>query len=119
MPAETWGWRLKRARMQVAGMNLDAAVAAVGKYMLTSPATIVRLEKEPVAPRTTGKDKQRRQLATLLCYLYGIDPGELGLGPDDLPPGIRAVVDNGGGPDASATVTIRYSQPAPALTLVS
>lgn len=89
MPAEPWGWRFKRAREQVAGLTMDQAVTLAGTYMLTSKATIHRLEKSDYAPTVFGKDKQRRQLAYVLCVAYGVDPAEFGLSSGDMPPGVE------------------------------
>ncbi len=114
MPAETWGWRFKRARMQVAGLNLKEAVQAVSYFTRTSESTILRLEKRGAAPRNWGKDADTRELATLLCLVYCVDPIEFDLSPDDLPPGIRAAVEANaqGGSTPPTAVTIRYSQAA-------
>jgi hypothetical protein len=88
MPPEPWGWRLKRAREVMAGLRQDQAAALVGYWMLTSEATISRLEDVPAVP-AGPRSKSRRQLAYVLCLCYEVDPAEFGLTPDDLPSGIR------------------------------
>lgn len=55
--------------------------------MLTTESTISRLESLPSEP-SGHRSASRRQLAYILCHVYGVDPAEFGLSPDDLPPGI-------------------------------
>ena len=98
MPAEPWGWRFKRAREQVAGLTMDEAIELAGTYVITSKATISRLEHSPEAPTVFGKDRTRRQLAYILCLAYGVDPAEFDLSPRDVPPGVMILPRSDGRP---------------------
>lgn len=75
---------MKRAREDVAGLRLDQAADLASAWVLTSSATISRLEDRADMP-TGGRSRSQRQRAYILCLAYGVDPAELGLGPDDLP----------------------------------
>lgn len=86
LPAEPWGWRMKRARECHAHLTGDQAVAEIGRYFLTSAGSISRLEKSPDVP----KSRSQRQLACVALVVYGIDPEPFGLGRIDLPPAIYA-----------------------------
>ena len=88
LPPEPWGRRLTRAREDVAGLNLDEAATLAGHWMLTSKATISRLEQQPELP-AGHRSGSRRQLAYVLCLAYRVDPADFGLGPGDLPVGLR------------------------------
>jgi hypothetical protein len=88
MPPEPWGRRLTRAREDVAGLTLDEAATLAGRWMLTSKATISRLEAQNELP-IGHRSASRRQLAYVLCLAYRVDPADFGLGSSDLPPGLR------------------------------
>lgn len=91
LPPEPWGRRLTRAREDVAGLTQSEALAIVGNYVATSDAMISRLES--ATERPTGQRTTRRlQLAFALCMIYGVDPAELDLSPNDLPPGLRGLI---------------------------
>lgn len=69
-------------------MTLDEAVAAVGRYMLTSTASISRMEDslgEPTDPR-------RRALAYLCALVYKLEPEQFGMTLEDLPAALAAAV---------------------------
>lgn len=91
IPAEPWGRRLARVRDDVAGLTLAEAAEHAARYMATTDATISRLESlssEPIGPR----QQSRRQLAYVLCLLYGVDPAEFGLRQADVPEAVRNVI---------------------------
>lgn len=109
LPPEPWGRRLKRAREDIAGFNLNQAAAMAGYFVICSDSTISRLEtlhEMPEGPRGS----RRRQLAYVLCLAYRIDPIDLGLDSNDTPPGLALP-----GDDEEWPVTIGY----PTLTLVA
>jgi hypothetical protein len=74
--------------MDVAHLSLTQATELVGHYMLTSDATISRIESLAEVP-AGHRSGSRRQLAYLLCLAYRVDPSDFGLGPDDIPPNIE------------------------------
>lgn len=85
LPEEPWGWRMKRARERYAHLTLDELVAILGRYIFIDKSTISRLEKldePPLNPR-------KRQTAYFCALIYGLDPAQFGVGPDDVPPGLR------------------------------
>lgn len=84
LPPEPWGRRLKRAREDVAQVSLDAAASALSAYIFVSGPTLSRLESRTIAPI----DRRQRGTAYLACVGYGVNPAELGLTAEDLPPGI-------------------------------
>jgi hypothetical protein len=93
LPPETWGERLRRARLTTAeGSRLTHIRAAAWISGVTKRpidhTTIGRLEKLTGLPT----DRGQRRNAYLLTVLYSLDPAELGLGPDD-GPGTEAVED--------------------------
>lgn len=102
IPPEPWGRRLERARTDVARLSLADAASIAGRLMLTSDATISRLEGLDQAP-SGPRSGSRRQLAFVLCLAYQVDPAEFGLTIDDLPPGLQAAVLA----DAPAVVDLR------------
>jgi len=79
LPPETWGRRLARARTN-AGFNLRDVEERLAPYI--SRATLNRLE----ALETEPVRRQDRSRAFLVLILYGINPADFGLGPDDRPP---------------------------------
>lgn len=79
LPPESWGRRLARARAN-AGLNLRDVEHRLAPYL--SRATLNRLEGFEHTPQR----RQDRGRAFLALILYGIDPGEFDLGPDDRPP---------------------------------
>lgn len=83
LPVEPWGRRIKRAREDYAGLTLDEAVAAIGQFKLTSTGSLSRMESSEGEPT----DRRRRELACVAAIVYGLDPGQFGVGSDDLPPG--------------------------------
>lgn len=89
LPVEPWGWRMKRAREDYAGLTLEAAVAAIGQHYLTSTGSISRMEDSPGVP----KDPRRRALACIAAIVYRLDPSQFGVSSDDLPPGTVKDID--------------------------
>lgn len=87
MGPEPWGRMFLRAREDVAKLSLDQAVALAAEYVLTSTATISRLESLAEVP-TGARARHRRQVAYVLCRAYRVDPAEFDLDPDDCPPGL-------------------------------
>lgn len=87
LPPEPWGRRIKRGR-EFAGMTLDDAVAAVGRFMLTSTASISRMEDAVEVP----KDPRRRALAYLAAVSYELEPDQFGVRAEDLPAALAAAV---------------------------
>jgi hypothetical protein len=87
LPPEPWGRRMCRAREDVAGLTLKQAVELLGYLMPSSDSTISRLESFDVVP-TGPRSRTMRQRAYLLCAVYDVDPTDLDLYPDDLPPGL-------------------------------
>lgn len=87
LPPEPWGRRLARARVE-AGYNLRDVEAVLTPHL--SRASLARLE-ERVAVPTRRQDRARAILALLL---YGVDPADFDLGPDDVPPAtdVRALL---------------------------
>lgn len=85
LPEEPWGWRMKRAREQYAHLTLDGLVDRLSRYIFIDKSTISRLEKLEEAPLNPRK----RQTAYLCTLIYGLDPEQFGVGPDDIPPGLR------------------------------
>ncbi len=83
LPPEPWGRRLKRAREDVAGLRLEDAARKVAYFHPISDATLCRLEARAEVPTT------RSQLAAsyIACLVYGVDPEDLDLNGDDVPPG--------------------------------
>jgi len=79
LPPETWGRRLARARAN-AGLNLRDVEEMLTPYV--SRATLNRLESRDTAPHRN----QDRSRAFLVLIVYGIDPADFGLKPDDRPP---------------------------------
>lgn len=81
-------------------MTLEDAVAAIGRYMLTSTATIARLENLPDEP----SGGTRRALACVAAISYGLDPAQFGVGLGDVPAAIADAIRNeprgGGRPSA-------------------
>lgn len=75
---EPWGNRFARAR-EDSGHTIRTAAMALGQF---SHATVTRLEALDEEP-TKLRDRQR---AFMLLVLYGYDPEEFGLGPEDVPP---------------------------------
>lgn len=92
IPPEPWGSRLRRAREDVAHLTGEQAVAHLGEYVSSSASTVSRLEHSPDVPH----QRRTREKAILLCYVYGVDPHELDLNPEELPPKMRAVTPGGG-----------------------
>lgn len=82
---------MKRAREDVAELNLNTAAELIGRLVLTSGSTISRLEALRAAP----SDRVQRARAYLACLVYGVDPAELGLTPDDLPTEIAKGIEGG------------------------
>lgn len=82
--AESWGWRMKRAREDHARLTMDQAVAEIGRHFLTSKASISRMEDSREIPA----DPRRRALACVAAIVYGLDPTQFGVGSGDLPPGV-------------------------------
>ena len=78
---EPWGHQLARARAD-AGHTVRSAAEALDGYPGLSRGTINRLEALEEVPT---KATQRHQ-ACILVVLYGYDPDDFGLGPDDVPP---------------------------------
>lgn len=76
LTTETWGKRLARARGHLTLRQVADLMAP-----LMTKDTIQRLEALDVAPT---KPKPRAH-AVMLLVLYGIDPREFGLGPEDAP----------------------------------
>jgi hypothetical protein len=76
---EPWGNRLARARAD-AGFNLRAVEVRLAPHV--SRASLARLEARDTVPVR----RQDRARAILVLLLYGVDPADFGLGPDDLPP---------------------------------
>jgi len=79
LPPETWGRRLARARTN-AQLNLRDVEERLAPYI--SRATLNRLEALDTVPQRA----QDRGRAFLVVILYGYDPAEFGLTPDDRPP---------------------------------
>jgi hypothetical protein len=79
LPPETWGKRLARARTN-AQLNLRDVEERLAPYI--SRATLNRLEALDIVPAR----RQDRGRAFLVLILYGYDPADFGLGPDDRPP---------------------------------
>lgn len=69
-------------------MTLDEAVDAVGAYMLTSTASISRMEDSIAEP----KDSRRRALAFLAARSYQFDPAQFGVSLDDVPKAIADAI---------------------------
>jgi hypothetical protein len=83
LPVEPWGSRFRRARLHIAGLrNLDDAVELIAEYQETSSATLSRLETRPDAPA----DRGGRKVAYIACRVYGVQPAQLELTADDVPP---------------------------------
>lgn len=82
---EPFGSRLRRAR-EASGIELRTAAESISQLMFTSHTRLNRLEKMDKPPA----DPQRRALAYLAMLVYGFDPSQLGLSPEDLPKGLRA-----------------------------
>lgn len=99
LPPEPWGWKLKRAREQYAGMTLDDAVAQLSRYIIVHPTTINRLERLDTPPVGRAA-KRHRQMAYVLAMIYGLDPEQFGLLDEDVPEGMLAALhaDLGPGP---------------------
>jgi hypothetical protein len=76
---EPWGRRLARARVN-AGYNLRQVEAKLAPHV--SRAGLARLEERDTVPVR----RQDRARAILVLVLYGVDPTDFDLGPDDLPP---------------------------------
>lgn len=102
LPPEPWGSRMQRAR-RLAGLTLDEAAEAVNEVILTTGSTIGRLEARPDVP-TGPQQRSVRRRAFCLLRLYGFDPAEFDLDPDDGPAGLRLVIDDRPRP-SSAWVT--------------
>lgn len=85
---EPWGRKLLRAREDIARLRLADAAELASTYMLTSTAAISRLESRHDMP-TGSRSQSQRQRAYILCVAYGVDPAELGLSPEDLPPNME------------------------------
>jgi hypothetical protein len=88
LPPEPWGRRLRRAREDVGGLNMDQATAAMARYVVVSTATISRLEGLPVIPA----DPRQLRTALVLCVICGVDPAEVGLAPKDTGAALPGVV---------------------------
>lgn len=86
LPAEPWGWRLKRVREKHLDWTIAEVIERLERYMVTSSGAISRLEALDECPA----DRRRRALAAALVYVYGLDPRPFGVGRDDLPPAIYA-----------------------------
>lgn len=97
LPPPSWGWEIKRAREEIAGLTLDQVTEAVSKFLNVTPSTISRLEKLDHTPRRLGQMRQR-YLAYLLSLTYGIDPSVFDLDDDDVPPAVLDVVREQGVP---------------------
>lgn len=67
---EPWGWRMKRAREQHAGLVLRQVVDVLAVCMPMSDATISRLESLPEAP-TNGRQAVQRVVPTPRVYDLG------------------------------------------------
>jgi hypothetical protein len=76
---EPWGRRLARARAN-AGYSLRDVEARLTPHV--SRAGLARLEDRPSVP-VRPADRAR---AILVLLLYGVDPADFDLGPDDVPP---------------------------------
>lgn len=89
---EPWGARLARARDE-AGWTVRGVEAAMRGFPGMSRGSISRLESLESAP-TGAKERHR---ALLLVLLYGYDPADFDLGPDDVPPliDLNQIVDLG------------------------
>lgn len=107
LPAEPWGWRIKRGR-EFASMTLDEAVAAVARYMLTSTASISRMEDSLAEP----KDPRRRALAYLCALVYKLEPGQFGVTLEDLPAALAVAVRAERGPTGGSPIRERAAQPS-------
>lgn len=79
LPPEPWGDKLRRARGR---LTQPQAAELAGRYIAQpDAATISRLEKRDAVPA----DRRRRNLAYILCLVYGVSPTDLDVGPDDAP----------------------------------
>lgn len=96
LPPESFGRKMRRAREDVAELTLSEAAEGVNRWMVTSAATIGRLEQLEHPPG----DRRRRQLAYTACVVYGIDPVQLGLSVEGIPAGALPEV-----PPSSAWLT--------------
>ena len=81
---EPWGARMGRAR-EMAGLTQEEAAERVSLVVLSSGAAISRLEKMETVPPRAGKTRGVRRRAWCLVTLYGFDPAEFDLDPDDAP----------------------------------
>ena len=93
LPPESWGSRLARAR-EVSGFKLTAVERLLRPHL--SRSTLSELEQRTEVP-TRAVDRGRVVLALVL---YGVDPADFDLGPDDVPPAIdlkavRALAERG------------------------
>ena len=78
---EPWGIRMRRAR-DVARLNVRDVEEILFPHI--SKSALIRLEQLPHIP-AGRKDRGR---AALVLLLYGINPEDLGISLDDLPPAI-------------------------------
>jgi hypothetical protein len=89
LPPEPWGSKFRRAREDVGGYNrLEDVAREVSRYKLCSTATISRMENLPGLPTT----RSARATAYIACVIYGVDPSELDLDPDDVPAELVALL---------------------------
>lgn len=82
LPPEPWGSKFHRAREDVGGFkSLELAAAEISHYKLCTATTLSRLERRADHPST----RSARATAYIACLIYGVDPVELDLDPDDVP----------------------------------
>ena len=82
LPPEPFGRKLCRIREDVAEILIEDLARRISQWTPVSSATLSRLEHATEVP---SRD-QARLVATLFCIACGVDPAEVGLGFDDLPP---------------------------------
>lgn len=91
LPPEPWGSKFRRAREDVAGYKLEVAAEAVSRYKLTSASALSRMEKREGPP----PNRSARGTAYIACVIYGVDPADLDLDPDDVPAALLGMIKRG------------------------
>jgi hypothetical protein len=90
LPPERWGSKFRRAREDVGGYSrLEDAAAQVSRYKLTSASALSRMERLDGPP----PNRSTRGTAYIACVVYGVDPSDLDLDPDDVPAALLPILE--------------------------
>lgn len=81
LPPESWGRRLRRARIDCGGMTLEEAAENISTRWPISHTSLGRLEAMPTVPTL----RKQRITAVYALVLYGVDPTDFGLSVTELP----------------------------------